>query len=303
MTKRKILVTGGSGFVGLNFQELVDSSHWKDDYFFLFPNSQELNLLNKKQVENYLKANLDQNDVVIHLAGMVGGVKFNSENHYNTLFNNASMALNLIDECVSAGVENFIGASSTCVYPFLAKDLSSRRTDILGESDYDLGFEPTNYSYALAKSVMTTQIMNVRRTFNYNYKIVTPCNMYGSYMHYGEDGHFIAAAIKKLLYGTDKPIFWGTGQESRQLLYVNDFCEITLQLIDKRFENINILDENQEYKAKDVIDIINIHKREYEFTKSFGGISSKTCSSLLKHYLPDYKFITFKDWFFNTAFM
>lgn len=300
--KRNVLITGGNGFIGRNFQKIVLEEKYKEKYNFIFPTKEEFDLLKKDTVFDYARELIYSNcvpDIVIHLAGMVGGVKYNSENQAQSLHDNILMALNILAFCnfISENIE-FIGVSSTCVYPFKAKEISSKRGQKFGESDYNLGFEESNYGYALAKSVLVTQVMNYREQFNLDYKIVTPCNMYGEFMDYRERGHFISAAIKKLHDSSknNKVIFWGTGKEKRQIIYAEDFCRAVLGLIGKEFDNINILDEEQEYTSKEIIDILNKDKKEYEFNGENSGILQKSCSSSLKKYLPDFKFTRFEDW-------
>ena len=63
-----MIITGGSGLLGTAFKEIIQDGSAK------FPTRDSLNLLDNKAVSKYLS---QENEVVIHLAGKVGGIKAN----------------------------------------------------------------------------------------------------------------------------------------------------------------------------------------------------------------------------------
>ena len=80
---QKILVTGGSGMVGKNLIEFMQAS---SDYQIFSPTSKELNLLNQYQVNSYFKKH--SLDIVIHCAGLVGGIQANINRPYSFIYEN-----------------------------------------------------------------------------------------------------------------------------------------------------------------------------------------------------------------------
>jgi len=102
----KILLTGANGMVGKNILESPLSSQFD----FIFPSSSELNLLDKEEVGRFLKK--QSPDMVIHAAGIVGGIQANIANPVKFLVDNMQMGLNILTEARNAGVMRFMNLSS-----------------------------------------------------------------------------------------------------------------------------------------------------------------------------------------------
>lgn len=294
---RRFLVTGGSGFVGKNLKDLTDHFYdTPDDYVYV--DKEQCDLLSfektKKCLEQY------KPDVVLHLAGMVGGVKKNTENQYEMLRTNGLMSINIVEACLKTGVETLVSTLSTCIYPFNNKSSLSKP---LTEDYLRLGFEESNYGYALAKSVLYEQTLNARK-MGHDYKCIVPTNLYGPMNHRGENAHMVMAILEKIKNAIDnKKSFieiWGSPDTVRQHLFVEDFCEILLTLVDKDFDVVNVCATNSAKTVDDhvqtMLRVAGVPMMGTSYTGKFPGINKKIVSNdFLLKLLGKYEFTSFED--------
>lgn len=163
-------------------------------------------------------------NIVIHLAGIVGGIEFNRKHPGKAFYDNAVMSLNLIEASRLAKIEKFVGIGSVCAYPKFAKVP-------LKEEDLWLGYpEETNASYGLAKKFMLVQSQAYRQEYGLNAIHLLMLNLYGPGDNFEpETSHVIPAIIKKVADakkgGKDYIEAWGTGRATRDFLYVEDAAE------------------------------------------------------------------------------
>lgn len=234
----KILITGSTGMVGRNLIEYLDKH---SNYKLLTSSSKELNLLNDKEVESYLQKYLP--DMIIHCAGVVGGIQANISYPVKFLVENTIMGINLINTAYKLGIKNLINIASSCMYPKYA-DNPLREEYIL-----DGKLEPTNEGYALAKITVTKLCEYISKENNeFQYKTIIPCNLYGKYDKFDlEKSHMIPAVIRKIHNAKQenkKQIeIWGDGKARREFMYTEDLADFIYYAI-KNFEkmpqNINI---------------------------------------------------------------
>lgn len=214
----KILITGGSGMVGKNLIEYLQKT---SVYTLTYPTSNELNLLDKQNVLNFVEKG--EFDAIIHCAGLVGGIQANIQKPYSYINLNLQMGLNVIDSAVNCGVPKVINLGSSCMYP---KDSEGN----LKEEDILTGkLEPTNEGYAIAKIAISKLGEFAKREFNLDYKTIIPCNLYGKYDKFDpENAHMIPAVIRKLhvakSMNQDAEI-WGDGTARREFMYAEDLAD------------------------------------------------------------------------------
>ena len=234
---KTVLITGSSGMVGRNIVEYSAS----EKYHILTPSSKELNLLDRVAVDKYLKSQAI--DVVIHCAGIVGGIQANIANPVKFLVSNIQMGLNIILSAKDAGIKKFINMGSSCMYPREAKNPLSEELILKGE------LEPTNEGYAFAKITATRLCEYINREDTaYCYKTVIPCNLYGKYDKFDpKHSHMLPAVIKKIdeaKRSNSKTIdIWGDGQARREFMYVEDLADFiyyALENFEKMPQNINV---------------------------------------------------------------
>ena len=233
----KILLTGSRGMVGRNIIEHF-SAH---NHVILSPTSAELNLLDVESVQNYICAN--KPDMIIHAAGIVGGIQANMAQPVKFLVDNMQMGLNILMSAKACSVKKFMNLGSSCMYPRDAENPLSEELILKGE------LEPTNEGYAIAKVASTRLCEYINREDeSYLYKTVIPCNLYGQHDKFDpEHSHMIPAVIRKINDAKNQNLesidIWGDGLARREFMYTADFADFIYYAIDN-FEvmpqNINV---------------------------------------------------------------
>ena len=233
----KILLTGSHGMVGRNIIEHPLASK----YEILSPTSKELDLLDVGGVQDYISTN--KPDMVIHAAGIVGGIQKNISQPVKFLVDNMYMGLNILTTSRDFGVKKFMNLSSSCVYPKNADSPLSEDLILKGE------LESTNEGYALAKVASTRLCEYINREDkSYLYKTAISCNLYGKYDKFdSEYSHIIPAVIKKIdsakRNNEEFVDIWGDGLARREFMYVADFASFIYYATDnfeKMPQNINV---------------------------------------------------------------
>jgi GDP-L-fucose synthase len=213
---KKILLTGGSGFLGsFVSEELVARGVKKDN--IIIPRSRDLDL---RRWESCLEA-VEGADIVIHLAAKVGGIGYNLKFPGELFYDNAIMGIQLMEAARQAGVEKFVAVGTVCAYPKFTP------VPFKEENLWDGYPEETNAPYGVAKKALLVQAESYRKQYGFNAIYLIPVNLYGPGDHFDpEDAHVIPALILKFYdarkRGLDKVIAWGTGNPSREFLYVKD---------------------------------------------------------------------------------
>jgi GDP-L-fucose synthase len=233
----KILLTGSRGMVGRNIIEHPSASKHE----ILSPTSKELDLLDIRSVRDYIGIN--KPDMVIHAAGIVGGIQANIAQPVRFLVDNMYMGLNILMASKDYSVKKFMNLSSSCMYPRTAKNPLSEELILKGE------LEPTNEGYAIAKVTSTRLCEYINREDEtYLYKTVIPCNLYGKYDKFDpEHSHMIPAVIKKINDAKKQNQasidIWGDGLARREFMYAADFADFVYYAIN-HFEimpqNVNV---------------------------------------------------------------
>jgi len=230
----KILLTGSSGMVGRNILDNIKAS----DYEFLTPTRKELNLLNIDSINEFLKSL--KPDMVIHCAGIVGGIEANIQYPVKFLQENLYIGLNIINASNSNNINSFMNLASSCMYP---KDI---KNPLMEDSILSGYLEPTNEGYALSKIVSTKLCEYISRENPVKkYKTVIPCNLYGKYDNFDDkSSHMIPAVIKKLhlahMNKSNNVNIWGDGESRREFMCASSFSDFIFHAI----ENFNNMPQN-----------------------------------------------------------
>ena len=232
----KILVTGATGMVARNIVETIEN-----DYTVLSPTSRELNLLDKQNVYTYL---VQYNpDMIIHCAGIVGGIQANMAHPVKFLVDNIQMGINILTTASQLEIGSVMNMASSCMYPRNALNPLSESLILQGE------LEPTNEGYALAK-ITTTRLCEYisKENPSLHYKTLIPCNLYGKYDKFDpRHSHMIPAVIKKVhdakQSNTQDVEIWGDGLARREFMYAGDladFVSYAIEHFDTMPQNLNV---------------------------------------------------------------
>lgn len=247
-----VMVTGGAGFLGSHLVEELRSR--SGDVAIFVPRSSEYDLRRRPAIDRALE-DADP-DVVIHLAASVGGIGANRDNPGRYFYDNAVMGIELIEAARRYGVEKVTILGTICAYP--------KHTPVpFSEEDLFEGYpEETNAPYGIAKKALLTQSRAYRKQWGFNSIYLLPVNLYGPRDDFDlESAHVIPAIIRKCIEarerGDDAITAWGTGEPTREFLYVRDAAEGILDATERydSSEPVN-LGSGQEISIRTLVETI-----------------------------------------------
>ena len=249
---KKVLVTGGAGFLGSHLTENLISKRGVDPDNIRIPRSSEYDLRTYENCEKVLK----DMDIAIHLAAKVGGIGYNKLFPGALFYDNAIMGIHIIEAARKANVEKLVIIGTVCAYP--------KYTPVpFKEDNLWSGYpEETNAPYGIAKKILLTQSQAYREQYGMNSIYLLPVNLYGPRDNFHpEYSHVIPALIRKMveakIKGEKEIVVWGTGKASREFLYVEDAAEGIIKATElySKPEPVN-LGTGNEITIKDLVTLI-----------------------------------------------
>lgn len=259
---KKVLVTGGAGFIG---SHLVEKLVENDAKVTVLDNLQNGKRENLKSVKNKIKLivgdcsdlktaekAVKNQDVVMNLAARVGGIEYNRTHQATMMRDNLPLETVMLEAARKAKVERFLVVSSACVYP---RNCSIPTPESEGFMDEP---EPTNGGYGWAKRMAETLGKYYAEEFGMKISIVRPYNCYGPRDHFDPNvSHVIPALIKRIFDGENPVSVWGSGKQTRAFLYVEDMARGMMLAVEKypMPDPIN-LGTDEEISIKDLVEKI-----------------------------------------------
>jgi GDP-L-fucose synthase len=270
---RRILVTGGAGFLG---SFVVEQLKVRGCRHVFVPRSKEYDLVDMNAVKRLYRD--AHPDMVIHLAARVGGIGANRANPGKFFYDNLMMGVQMMEVGRQTEIEKFVAVGTVCAYP--------KFTPVpFREEELWNGYpEETNAPYGLAKKMLLVQAQAYREQYGFNAIHLLPANLYGPRDNFDpQSSHVIPALIHKFIkaqrevgskqkaVGSNSAhsivptsysappsvVVWGTGKATREFLYVEDAAEGILLAAEKynKPDPVN-LGVGFEISIKDLADLI-----------------------------------------------
>jgi len=224
---KKVLVTGAGGFVGRNLVPILKNASAAQ---ILTPSRQECDLSSGSQVENYFKAH--KPNIVLHLAGKVGGVAANKAQPGDFFYNNILMGVHVTHQAFANNIEKMVSLAAGCGYP---KNLPVP----FNEDGFWMGLPDENsYGYSMAKKNLIIQSWAYREQYGFDSTVLLPANLYGPNDNFDlETSHVVPALVRKFIEAeqsnSEEVEVWGSGTATREFLYVEDTAHAIIDITEK----------------------------------------------------------------------
>ncbi|MGA0863395.1 MAG: GDP-L-fucose synthase family protein [Ilumatobacteraceae bacterium] len=214
-SQRKVVVTGGNGFLGRVVVERLRAEGadvWA-------PTHDEHDLVVPGEADKMIAAHRPTH--VIHLAARVGGIGYNQVDPARLYLDNLLMGTHVIEAARAAGVDKTVLLGTVCSYPKFTP------VPFKEESFWDGYPEETNAPYGIAKKAHLVHAQVNAAQYGQRFAYLIPTNLYGPGDKFHPSvSHVIPALIKKCVEATESGAghidVWGTGSASREYLYVDD---------------------------------------------------------------------------------
>lgn len=285
---RRVLVTGGAGFIGSYLVEQLVAAGARVRVVDNLERGRLENLVTVRNNVEVVNADLRSLDVcerncrdmevVLHLASKAYGLSYSGSHHGEMLTDNLMLNTNVLEACRRAGVTSVLATSSSCVYP----DDALVPTP---ESEESLLAEPerVNAGYGWAKRMLELQAKYYHREYGLEVKIARPFNAYGPRDYYVEGyAHVLPSLVMRVLRGENPIVVWGSGHQTRSFVHACDFATGLRLIAEKAPSAVPVnIGHDRETSIRDLLEMILAvtgEKRDVLFdTSKPEGATRKSC--------------------------
>ena len=248
LKNKKVFVAGHKGLVGQSLCRRLEKENCK----ILYVNKKSLDLRDFNKTDKWLK--LNKPDYIFIAAARVGGILENATYPADFIYDNLSIALNLIHLSHKNNIKKVLYLGSSCIYPKFSKQPINEELLLTGS------LEPTNEWYAIAKIAGLKLCQAYSLQHKCNFISAMPTNLYGPEDNFDvKSGHVLPGLINKIhlaaKHNKKNVIIWGTGKPKREFLFVDDLADALVFLMKNYNKNdhINVGSRNE-------VNILNLAK-------------------------------------------
>ncbi len=248
----KIYIAGHKGMVGSAINRKLQSLNYTN---IIFRSRKELDLLNKDDVNNFLKE--ENPEYIFIAAAKVGGIKANSNNQAEFLYENLTIQNNIIHSAYRQNINKLMFLGSSCIYPKNAPQ--PLKEDYLLTSP----LEETNEGYAIAKIAGIKLCEYYNKQYKKKYVAAMPTNLYGPNDNYDlETSHVLPALINKIHFAKKNNLkkvdVWGTGNPKREFLYVDDLADACVFIMEHDIsDGLYNIGTQKDITIRELVDLIS----------------------------------------------
>jgi GDP-L-fucose synthase len=250
-TQSRVLVTGGTGFLGKQLLEVLAERGYQN---VVAPGHADYDLTQANQVAACMRDLRPR--AIVHLAAVVGGIGANRVRPGEFFYQNLIMGTELMEQARLADVQKFVAVGTICAYPKFTP-VPFREDDLWG------GYpEETNAPYGLAKKMLLVQAQAYRQQYGFNGVYLLPTNLYGPGDNFDpKSSHVIPALIRKCLEAIENRessiSVWGTGEPTREFLYARDCAEGIVAALERYNDSEPVnLGSGEEIRIADLVRLI-----------------------------------------------
>ena len=259
---KRVLLTGGGGFLGSHVREALAAAGCPHVFVV---RSSDYDITRETEVQRLFQnlqagigewpsrfhGNAAPVDIVIHLAGLVGGIGANKARPADFYYRNLMMGTLIMHYSRLAGAAKFVAAGAGCGYP-------EHAPMPLNESSFWEGFPQVESApYSLAKRMLHVQSIAYWTQYKFPAIIGIPGNIYGPYDNFDlENAHVVPSLVRKFVE-SDRVVVWGSGKPTRDFVYAGDVAKgllLAAEIYDQA-ELVN-LSSGRDYSIRELIETL-----------------------------------------------
>ena len=269
-----IYIAGHNGMVGSSLLRYLKRENYKN---LICKDSSELDLRSKEGVDIFFKKY--KPEYIFLSAAKVGGIIANMSYPAQFIYDNITIATNVIHSSYKYKSKKLLFLGSSCIYPKITPQPIKEDYLLSGK------LESTNEAYAIAKISGLKMCQYYRQQYKCNFISAMPCNLYGINDNFNlETAHVLSSLIRKTYEAKVKNkkevVIYGTGKPKREFLFVDDLAEALVFLM-KNYENIEPINVGSG-KDLEIIELANIIKNIIGFKGNITNDISKPDGTMNK---------------------
>jgi GDP-L-fucose synthase len=220
---KRVWIAGHRGMLGAALLRRLQQV----DCELLTVNRRSVDLTRQEAVERWMSEARPQ--AVFLCAAKVGGILANDTDPVPFLYDNLTIAANVIHAAAANQVEKLLYLGSSCIYPKFAPQPIPESALLTG------ALESTNEWYAIAKIAGLKLCQAYRRQFGCDFIAAMPTNLYGPGDNFDlHSSHVVPALIRKAHEAKERGhaemVVWGSGTPRREFLHVDDAADALVWL-------------------------------------------------------------------------